>query len=355
MTTETFNEEKAGAFAERMIGVLADASLALQISIGHQTGLFEAMSELPPSTSDEIAENAGLNERYVRECLGALVTGHVVDYDPSNLTYGLAPEHAYFLTQAGGADNLARIMQFVALLGSVEDQVVECFRKGGGVPYSEFPRFQQLMAEDSRETHDASLVSTILPLVDGLVGKLESGIDVLDVGCGQGHAVNLIAQAFPSSRVTGYDFSEEGIEAGRREATELGLSNATHEVRDVTDLGHAGAFDLITAFDAIHDQARPAEVLASIRKALRPGGIFLMVDIKASSNIEENIEIPWAPFLYTASTMHCMTVSLALDGAGLGTAWGRQKACEMLAAAGFTDIDVKEIDGDAFNYYYVAR
>jgi 2-polyprenyl-3-methyl-5-hydroxy-6-metoxy-1,4-benzoquinol methylase len=353
--TQTFDEQKARAFAERMIGVFSGACVALQISIGHQVGLFEVMSALPPSTSEEIASASGLDERYVREWLGALVTGGVIDYDPGARTYSLAPEHVPFLTQAGGADNMARLMTFVALLAEVEQPVIECFRHGGGVPYSSFPRFQKLMGEDSAAVHDAHLVSEILPLVDGLVERLGAGIDVLDVGCGQGHAVNLIAQAFPRSRVTGYDLSEEGIAAGRAEAQALGVTNARHEVRDVTDLGHSEDFDLITAFDAIHDQAHPRKVLAGIARALRPDGVFLMVDIKASSNLEDNLEIPWAPFLYTVSTMHCMTVSLAQGGEGLGTVWGRQRAGELLAEAGFTSVEVKELDGDVFNYYYIAR
>jgi 2-polyprenyl-3-methyl-5-hydroxy-6-metoxy-1,4-benzoquinol methylase len=353
--TQVFNEEKAGAFAERLIGTLSEASVALQISVGHQVGLFETMGGMAPSTSEEIAAAAGLNERYVREWLGAMVTGRVIDYDPSAKTYAISPEHAHFLTNAGGTDNMARLMPILALLAEVEQPVIDCFRNGGGVPYSRYPRFQQLMAEDSAAVHDASLVSTILPLVDELVDGLEHGIDVLDVGCGQGHAVNLIAKAFPNSRVTGYDFSTEGIAAGRAEAESLGLTNTIHEVRDVTDMGETARYDLITAFDTIHDQAQPRKVLAGIAKALRLGGVFLMVDIKASSKLEENMDIPWAPFLYTASTMHCMTVSLALDGEGLGTAWGRQKACELLAEAGFTSVDVKEIDSDPFNSYFVAR
>ena len=250
---------------------------------------------------------------------------------------------------------MARLMQFVPLLAEVEQPIIECFRNGGGVPYSQYPRFQQLMAEDSAAVHDASLVSTILPLVDGLTDRLERGIDVLDVGCGQGHAVNVLAKAFPNSRVHGLRL----LARGNRRRPSRSRVDRTHE-RDPRGPGRhrhrrdERAYDLITAFDAIHDQAQPRNVLAGIAKALRPSGAFLMVDIKASSNLEENLDIPWAPFLYTASTMHCMTVSLALDGEGLGTAWGRQKACELLAEAGFTSVDVKEIDGDMFNYYFVA-
>jgi 2-polyprenyl-3-methyl-5-hydroxy-6-metoxy-1,4-benzoquinol methylase len=127
-----------------------------------------------------------------------------------------------------------------------------------------------------------------------------------------------------------------------------------HEVRDVTALALEERFDLITAFDAIHDQAHPAQVLAGIARALRPGGTFLMVDIRASSNLEDNLEHPLATMLYTTSTMHCMTVSLAQGGAGLGTVWGEQLARQMLAEAGFGSVEVKSVEGDIFNSYFVA-
>jgi SAM-dependent methyltransferase len=210
------------------------------------------------------------------------------------------------------------------------------------------------MAEDSATVHDAALVVAILPLVPGLVDRLNEGIDLADVGCGQGHAINLMARAFPASRFTGYDFSEAGIAAARQEADTLELSNARFAVCDVSQLPVDAGFDLVTAFDTIHDQAHPAQVLANIAAVLRPGGTFLMVDIKASSNVEDNLELPWAPFLYTASTLHCMTVSLALDGDGLGTAWGTQTAVRMLGEAGFGNVEVKEIETDPFNSYFVA-
>jgi ubiquinone/menaquinone biosynthesis C-methylase UbiE len=111
----------------------------------------------------------------------------------------------------------------------------------------------------------------------------------------------------------------------------------------------------VTVFDAIHDQAQPARVLRGIYEMTKPGGVFLCVDVAASSNLEDNIEHPLGPFLYTVSTMHCMTVSLALDGEGLGTAWGEQKARQMLADAGFGDVDVKNVEGDIINNYYIAR
>ncbi|MGH2584716.1 MAG: class I SAM-dependent methyltransferase [Dehalococcoidia bacterium] len=354
MTTQSIDQERAEAFAGHMVDVLNNAAVALMTSIGHQVGLFDAMAEQPPATSAEIARAAGLQERYVQEWLGAMVTGRVVDYNPADGTYALPPEHAACLTRAAGSGNLAGAMQFIPLLAQVEEPVVACFRNGGGVPYSAYPRFQRLMAEDSATVHDAALIDTILPLVPGLPERLKEGIDVADIGCGSGHAINLMAKAFPKSRFTGYDFSEEGIRTARRETEDMGLTNARFEVRDVTALDVHNQFDLITAFDAIHDQAHPAQVLAGIAGALRSDGVFLMVDIRASSNLHENMELPMAPFLYTASTLHCMTVSLALAGDGLGTAWGEQTARRMLADAGFTGVEVKQVEGDVFNNYFVA-
>jgi len=362
-TTETISDtskadssdaDVARAFAERVIGVLNDGSLALMISVGHRVGLFDVMAGLAPSTSEQIASAADVDERYTREWLGAMTTGGVVSYDPERRTYALPPGHAASLTRAAGPDNLAIQTQFLPLLATVESPLVECFRNGGGVPYSAYHEFHRLMAEDSAAVHDAALLDDIIPLVPGLDDRLRAGIDVADIGCGSGHAINLLAQAYPASRFVGYDFSEEAIAAGRREAVALGLANATFEVRDVTDLGEVDAFNLVTAFDAIHDQAHPAPVLDGIARALRPGGTFLMVDIRASSNVEDNLEHQLGTFLYTVSTMHCMTVSLALDGDGLGTMWGEQLASRMLRAAGFAEVTVVNIDSDILNSYYVA-
>ena len=354
MADRPFDEARSEAFAGRMMDVLNGAGIALMTSIGHQVGLFDAMAGRPPATSHEIAAAAGLNERYVREWLGAMVTGRVVDHDPADGTYALPAEHAAWLTRAAGTNNLSLQAQYVPLLAQVEGPIVECFRNGGGVPYAAFPRFQRLMAEESGAVHDAALVDAILPLVPGLPERLATGIDVADVGCGSGHAINLMARAFPHSRFVGYDFSEEGVRAGREEATRWGLANARFEARDATDLGARERFDLVTAFDAIHDQIHPAHVLAGIAEALRPDGVFLMVDIGASSRVHENTEFPLAPFLYTISCMHCMTVSLALGGAGLGAMWGEQTARAMLADAGFDCVEVKRIEDDLVNTYYVA-
>jgi SAM-dependent methyltransferase len=356
VSTPPADEAKVAAFAQRMTDTINDAFLALMVSIGHQTGLFDTMAASKPATSDEIARAAGgLEERYVREWLAAVVTGRIVEFDPATRTYRLPPEHAASLTRAAGNANLATLMPFVSCVGAVEPEIVECFRRGGGVPYSAFGRFHGLMRDLSAQLLDDTLVDGMLPLVPGLVERLQNGIDVLDVGCGSGHAINLLAKTFPRSRFTGYDFSEEALAAGRAEAKSWGLANAAFVAKDVAAMDDRERFDLVTAFDAIHDQAWPRKVLAGIARALRPGGTFLMMDGRASSSLHENVDHPFGPFLYGVSTMHCMTVSLALGGEGLGTMWGEQKACELLAEAGFAKVDVHTLPGDVMNNFYVAR
>jgi len=354
MAAQPIDEEKAEAFSERMVDVLNHGALALMVSIGHRTRLFDTLSTLPPAGTVEIARATGLHERYVREWLGAMVVGGVVDHDPQADTYSLPSEHAAFLTRAAAPDNLAAFAQYVGLLGAVEDRIVECFKNGGGVPYSAYGRFQEVMAEDSGQSVLPALLDRILPLVPGAKAGLDEGIDVLDVGCGTGLALILMAKAFPVSRFRGYDIDGEAIARGNAEAAQQGVGNLRLEVRDVATLNGSHSFDLITAFDAVHDQAQPDKVLENIANALRPGGTFLMQDIRASSHVHGNKNLPIGTLLYTISCMHCMSVSLANGGPGLGAMWGEETALRMLREAGFNSVRVERLPHDIQNQYYVA-
>jgi 2-polyprenyl-3-methyl-5-hydroxy-6-metoxy-1,4-benzoquinol methylase len=337
----------------RLIGILNDSSIALLVVVGHQTGLFETLSALPAASCRLIADASGLNERYVREWLGGMTSAGFVDYQPDSGTYLLRPEFVPVVTGAG-TENLARTLQYVPLMGEVAPKIVHAFRTGGGTSYEDYPRFHHIMASESAAVNDASLLETILPLTDCLEA-LRSGISVADIGCGEGHALNLLGSTFPASTFTGYDFSAEALATAAAEASGLGLSNVRFELQDVSRLDISEAFDLVTAFDAIHDQAHPAQVLKNIHAALKPGGTFLMVDINASSRLEENLDLPWAAFLYTISTFHCMAVSLGQGGDGLGTVWGKERATDMLREAGFRTLEVKELEEDPFNAYFIAR
>lgn len=257
MTTQEFDKSKADEFASKMIQILNGGLLSLMISIGHKTGLFDVISGLVASTSNEIALSANLNERYIREWLGAMVTGGILKYDSSTKKYLLPPEHAIFLTRAAGIDNLAVLSQYVSLMGNVEDKIVECFSKGGGLSYSEYPQFQKLQAEETARVFDNRLIDQILPLIPTSKDRLNSGTEVLDVGCGRGRAINLMAREFPHSKFTGYDLSQDGIIAAKEEAEKLGLTNVVFEIKDAISINEPEKYDLITAFYTIHDQHIP--------------------------------------------------------------------------------------------------
>jgi len=351
-----FDPAKAEAFAGRFLTALNNGALCLMASVGHRTGLFDVMSKLPPATSEEIAAGAGLNERYVREWLGAMVTAGVVAIDPAIPRFSLPAEHAALLTRAAVADNMAVFAQYIAVMGYVEDDVVECFRKGGGVPYEKFPRFHEVMAEDSGQSALSSLESHILPLVPGLTDRLAKGIRVLDVGCGRGRIINRLAELYPHSRFVGMDLSPDAIGFARDEASRKGLSTIEWVAADLSnydETAESGSFDVITTFDAIHDQARPLNVLKGIHRALKADGVYLMQDISGTSHMHKDIEHPIGTFLYTISCMHCMTVSLAQGGEGLGAMWGEEKTRQYLQRAGFRSITTHRLAHDIQNNWYV--
>jgi 2-polyprenyl-3-methyl-5-hydroxy-6-metoxy-1,4-benzoquinol methylase len=269
-----------------------------------------------------------------------MVTGGVVEVDPTSLRYSLPPEHAAYLTRAAAADNMAVFGQYIAVMGCVEDDIVECFRKGGGVPYARFPRFHEVMAEDSGQSVLSSLESHILPLVAGADGTAR-----------QGHSR-------AGRRFVGMDFSRDAIEYARVEAAKKGLDNVEFVAVDLSDFNDSAepeSFDFITTFDAVHDQARPLNLLKGIHRALETDGVYLMQDIGGTSHVHKDVDHPIGTFLYTISCMHCMTVSLAQGGEGLGTMWGEERTREYLQKAGFRSVTTHRLAHDIQNNWYVAR
>jgi len=347
------NPEFAKQFGAKMLGLYTGAILTKLIDIGYQTGLFEASTQ-GPATSEELSQRAGLRERYVREWLGAMATGGVYRYDAQTQQYTLPDEHAAALT-GKGASNISPMSRIIDHFGTHLPALVRCFHEGGGIPYAAYrPVFTQCMDDIWRRIFDQHLVTVFITAVPGLTASLQRGIDVMDIGCGTGHAMNLLAQAFPASRFTGYDIAEDAIEQANAERREMGLANASFAILDVTRLPASPQYELITAFDAIHDQAAPAVVLEAVGRALKPDGTFFMVDFKFSSRVEDNLGNPFAPMYYGISLMHCMPVSLAQGGAGLGTVWGEQTARRMLKEAGFKSVQVLDTPRPQ-NCIYVCR
>jgi SAM-dependent methyltransferase len=350
------DQMRAGEFLESMKATYRGAVLTMMIDLGQRTGLFDALAQHAGSSA-ELAERTGLSERHVREWLGAVSVAGIVEYQPAMgdaaAVFTLPPEHAMWLTGTGYT-NMAPMSAMLTGLGQRLDDVDATFRNGGGVPYEKYrPHFTCAMDSLGRAKYDALLVPIYLPKVRGLTDRLRDGVRVGDVGCGTGHCLNLMAAAFPNSVFEGFDFSHEAIELARTESAAMGLNNVTFHVVDAALL--PSGFDVVFAFDAIHDQSDPTGVLRAIRASLSDDGIFVMLDIKASSDLADNISNPLTLMLYGISVMHCMQVSLAGGGPGLGTVWGTQLATAMLNDAGFSSVTIHDLQGDPTNCIYDCR
>ena len=333
-----FDPAKAEAFSGHLMQILGGGLLSLMVDIGHRTGLFAAAAG-GWATSDQLAARAGLTERYVREWLGAMTAAGIVEYDPGAGTFLLPPEHACMLTSPTGMGPLAVA---TTIMAKHVPQIVRAFREGGGVPYAAFgPEWTDAWDAVGRGVYDTMLVSEYLPLAPGLSDLLTAGAQVADIACGTGHALIVLARAFPASTFTGYDLDEHAIARARAEAAGAGLANVSFEVTDIARLGMADRFDVVFVFDAIHDQAEPDVVLARVYRALVPGGLLFMREPHAAGTLAENLANPMAPIMYSASTLHCLTVSLAHGGPGIGTIFSEQQAGRMLADAGFAEPEVR--------------
>jgi SAM-dependent methyltransferase len=282
-----------------------------------------------------------------------MATSGIFEYDAPIGTYWLPNEHAACLTGAG-VENLAPLAFFTTVLGKHVPAVTKAFREGGGVPYTDYlPELHDAQDALWGPMYRDLLVPEILPLAPGLAPRLEAGARAADVACGTGNGLVVLAEEFPTSMFVGYDVDADALARGRAEAARRGLTNVTFEECDAAELKVERPFDAVFVFNAIHDQVAPPAVLRRIHDALVPGGTFLMNEPRLSSHLEDNIGNPLAPFTYAVSTLHCMTVSLAHGGAGLGTAWGEQLALKLLADAGFDEVAVNDAPGDPGNAVFV--
>jgi SAM-dependent methyltransferase len=339
-------------FAAKLVETITGGLLTSLIDIGRRTQLFE-LATAGPATSAELAERGGLQERYVREWLAAMATAGIFEYDAENRRFWLPVEHAAVLT-GDTYDNLSPVAYLVSVITRQGDAVAKCFTEGGGVPWAAYlPEMHDVMDVLWQPMYRDLLVQQILPLAPGLVEKLESGTRAADVACGSGNGTLVMARRFPRSTFVGYDQDAAAIAVARSRAR--GLTNVSFEVADAATLTSDQPFGAAFVFTAVHDQARPLEVLTSIRSILEPGGTLLMNEPRISSNLEDNIDNPIATMTYSISLLHCMTVSLAEGGAGLGTGWGEQVALALLSDAGFGHVDVHDAPGDPGNAIFVAH
>ncbi len=348
------DREAVREFVLRFMDMVSGAAVLGIIGVGDRTGLFRQLAGQGPLTVEDIAVRTGLQERYLREALASLAAARMVRFDAETKTYELPEEHAVVLADERSPYFLAGWTQMIPALLNAVPGVARAFQHGGGVPYADFG--EDMVAGIDRSNSPGTrilLARKWLPAMSDAVPRLERGMRVADVGCGSGTAALTMARAYPNSRVTGYDNDARSIARARAAAEREGLGNVAFEQVSAEALPVAVPFGLITCFDVVHDMVNPRAVLRRIRQALAPDGAFLMVEPAAGDTLEENLN-PHGALLYAMSTLHCMTVSLAHGGEGLGSAWGPRRAEELCRAAGFTQFRRLDVM-NPFNAFYEVR
>ena len=344
---------RIASFMDQFVDIAAGATTIGLLAIADRSGLLRWMSSNPAGTSPEIAAGAGLEERYVREILSGLAAAGVVEYQPHEEIFKLPAEHALLVADESSPYFMGGWLDMIPSAMKHVDSIARAAIAGGGVAFENYgSEMIAAIGRGNTPSQTVFLTSRWLGAVAGLTESLAYGINVADIGCGTGAAARLMAEAYPRSRVTGYDASPESIALARQANADV--SNVEFKLATAEELSAPERFDLVTTFDVVHDLVDPAQALSNIRASLRPEGWYLMMEPAASSHLENNLD-PHGTLLYGISTMHCMTQSLAAGGAGLGAAWGEELAGEMARRAGFSSFEKLEQISNRFSNFFLLR
>jgi SAM-dependent methyltransferase len=330
------DEAKLGEFVHKAMGDIGSALTAALVVIGDRLGLYRALAAHGPLTSRELAERTDTVERCVREWLAAQAAAGYLTYEAATGRYTLPPEHAVALTDdASPACVMGGFIGMTAAMRA-EPKVTQAFRSGSGVGWHEHdPALFEGTERFFRPGYNANLISSWIPALEGVQGKLERGARVADVGCGWGASTIIMAQAFPRSTFTGFDYHGPSIERARERAAAAGVGDRTlFGVASAKDF--PGTWDLIACFDCLHDMGDPVGAAAHVRSRLAPDGTWLLVEPRAGDRVEENLNWVGQVF-YAASTLVCTQASLAQEvGLALGAQAGEARLRDVVTQGGFS-------------------
>ena len=330
------DQTKLDTILGRALGDLSAGYGGVMVSIGNKLGLYKAMAGAGPISARELATRTGCAERYVSEWLNAQTAGGYVDYHAVSGTYELSPEHALVLADEESPLFLPTAWQIPASMWTSEEKALEAFRTGKGVAWGEHDsRLHHGVASFYRNAYRGSLLSEWLPALDGVVAKLQEGIDVADVGCGYGHSSVLMAQAFPRSRFHGFDVHPESIANATRNAEAGGVAaNVTFEAARATDYPDR-KYGLVCFFDALHDMGDPVGAARHAASVLAPDGAVMLIEPFANDRVEDNLSTV-SRLYYAASTMLCCAHAISEGGTlVLGAQAGERRLAEVFRKAGF--------------------
>jgi 2-polyprenyl-3-methyl-5-hydroxy-6-metoxy-1,4-benzoquinol methylase len=349
------DRDKVKQFADRAFADMAGAMTAGMAYLGVKTGLFRAMAGKGPMIAAEVASASKLQPRYVEEWLKGMASAGYLEYDRAAQSFRLPDEHAFLLASDGTDHFAGGLFLFAPVLLRVAPQVAEAFETGGGVPFKEYG-VDGVTALDAinRGNYEHRLAGYWLKSLPQVVAALEAGGRALDVGCGAGRICIALAKAFPNAEITGLDPDAESIRHAKAAAQAEGVGSRIRFLAQSTGTAERGTgFDLITAFDCVHDFATPHRTLAEIGALLKPDGTLFIAEPKAADRLEDNFH-PIGTMFYGFSLFHCMTQSLANGGPGLGTCMGPARLKALLQEAGFSRFETLDIKSQV-NSFYAAR
>jgi 2-polyprenyl-3-methyl-5-hydroxy-6-metoxy-1,4-benzoquinol methylase len=332
------DEERLGEFMGMMAGYMTGGALCFSILLGDELGIYRAMADAGPLSSDDVATRAGCNARLIREWLDGQVAAGLIGYVPADDTYELTTEAAMALADDTSPVFVARGMNGFASMFMDIDKIKGAYQGDGGLSWGDHhPCLFSGTEWFFRTGYRANLATQWIPALDGVDDKMRNGAKIADVGCGHGASVVVMAEAYPKSKFWGFDFHAPSIDTSRVRASEAGISERTNfEVASATD--YDGMFDVICFFDCLHDMGDPVGIARHAREHLESDGTVLLVEPFALDGRAQNIgENPMAAMFYTASSVVCTPNSLSQDvGLGLGAQAGPARLQEVLEGAGFT-------------------
>ena len=348
----TLDQDSWMEFRDRFVIDLGATMAAGNVVVGHRLGLYRALATGAGSPA-QLAERSGTDPRYVAEWLAGQAAGGYVTYDVSTGTYSLTEEQAFAMADPDGPNLPAAFLMALGAL-KAEPRITDAFRTGRGMGWHEHdPDVFTGTEAFTRAAYAANLVSSWLPALDGVVNKLQAGGRVADVGCGLGASSVLLAQAYPESTIVGSDNHQLSIDLARKRAAAAGVSDRiSFEVASAQTFTGTG-YDLVTAFDCLHDMGDPLAAARHIRKALTPDGTWLIVEPNAGDTVADNLN-PVGRMYYSASTFLCVPNGMSQPGGyALGAQAGEAAIRWVTTDAGFTRF--RRAAETPFNLIYEVR
>jgi SAM-dependent methyltransferase len=334
----SLNPDALNQLLGQMINDLGASVNGALVVLGDRLGIYTALADIGPATSQQLAKKTDLHERQLREWLSAQAASGYVSYDPGSDAFFLTPEQVAVFADPNSPAALTGGFYAISAIYQDEPLVAESFRTGAGLPWGRHHNCLFCGIERFfRPGYQANINENWIPALDGIQQKLNAGTRVADIGCGHGISTLIMAKAFPKSQFCGFDLHPTSIEAANRHAKEQQITNVNFSIATAKDFP-GNDYGFVTVFDALHDMGDPIGAASHVKQSLQADGTFMIVEPFAGDSLAENIS-PVGRLYYGFSTMICTPGSLSQEvGLALGAQAGERRLRNVLSKGGFTRV-----------------